>query len=309
MESQLPVMLMAFIRPDLIAKCLHQLSKFKPPILYVIGDGPRNEKEEILCEKSRDLALNPNWDCEVIPIFNDENQGIVKSFIQGMNRMFTDHEFGIFLEDDVLLSPSFYHFSKELLIKYRENRKVGHINASNFVPEFIPKEEKGSSYFFSNHPHVWGFATWRRMWNSYDINMPAWKTVDQKKLLDEHCFSNREKGSLKHLFDLHCENPDPWACDYQWIFNCLYNKALSITPKKNMSLNIGFDRTDSTHTLGENPFVRPLEECNFPLSHPKLIERSLGFDRALSQKLCPSTTSIFTGKIKTRFSKLFGGNE
>ena len=51
MESQIPVMLMAFIRPDLIAKCLHQLSKFKPPILYVMADGPRNEKEEILCEK------------------------------------------------------------------------------------------------------------------------------------------------------------------------------------------------------------------------------------------------------------------
>ena len=124
-QNKIPVMLMAFIRPDLLKKCLQHLEKFAPPILYVMGDGPRNEKEAALCEQSRELALSPGWKCEVVPIFNDRNEGIVKSFIKGMNLMFSDHEYGIYLEDDIMLSPSFYQFAHGLLIKYKDEPKIG----------------------------------------------------------------------------------------------------------------------------------------------------------------------------------------
>ena len=53
-----------------------------------------------------------------------------------MNKMFSEHEFGIFLEDDVLLSPTFLKFAEEIFLKYRNDERVGHINASNFIPDF-----------------------------------------------------------------------------------------------------------------------------------------------------------------------------
>ena len=87
-DVKVPILLMAFIRPDLLKKCLHHLEKFRPPVIYVMGDGPRNEKEAELCQESRSIALNPGWDCDIIPIFNDENEGIVKSFIKGMRECF-----------------------------------------------------------------------------------------------------------------------------------------------------------------------------------------------------------------------------
>ena len=308
MEIDLPVLIMCFIRPDLLRKSLGRLANFKPPILYVVCDGPRNRNEENLCQESREIAMNPGWDCEIIPIFTDENYGIVTSFVGGMNRMFKEHEFGLFVEDDVLLSKSFYQFAKEMLIKYRESKEVGHINASNFIPEF-KWENKKESYLFSSLPHVWGFATWRRMWNLYDVNMPAWKKINQKKFLKKYFYSSRERKSLKNLFDLHCENPNPWACDYQWIFNCLHNNAFSITPRKNMSRNIGFDRPDSTHTKSINPHDNELEECDFPLSHPREIKENLKYNKALSYKLCPPTASVITGKIKSRFQNIFFGQK
>ena len=52
-----------------------------------MGDGPRNEDEEKTMSKSREIAENPNWKCEIIKIYKEENQGIVKSFIEGMSRM------------------------------------------------------------------------------------------------------------------------------------------------------------------------------------------------------------------------------
>lgn len=49
---------MAFERPDLIILCMRQLSKFQSLFLYIMGDGPRNKKEESLCSESRMIAEN-----------------------------------------------------------------------------------------------------------------------------------------------------------------------------------------------------------------------------------------------------------
>ena len=43
--------------------------------------------------------------------------------------MFSEHDYGIYLEDDIMLSSSFYKFAKELLIKYKDDEN-GHINAT-----------------------------------------------------------------------------------------------------------------------------------------------------------------------------------
>lgn len=286
---------MAFIRPDLLKKSLKHLSVIQPKILYVSIDGPRNKCDESLVEQCRVISLNPGWDCEIVPLFRDYNIGLVQSFVQSMEKMFSEHEFGIFLEDDVLLSPTFLKFAEEIFIKYRNDDRVGHINASNFNPNFqmLSKE----SYYFSEYSHVWGFGTWRRMWKKYDLDMKSWKFIDQNRFVKKHSFSLRERNNLKKMFDLHCENPDPWACDYQWQFNLLKNQSLAVTPSVNMSLNIGFEREDSTHTKGQNPMASPLGQCSFPLKHPYVIERSRVYDKRLANKMCPSYCSIYFNKI------------
>jgi len=291
---------MAFIRPDLLKKSLDQLTVLSPQVLYVSIDGPRSKNEEALVEECRSIALNPGWNCEIIPLFRDENIGLVQSFVKSMNRMFSEHEFGIFLEDDVLLSPSFLKFAEEIFLKYRNDERVGHINASNFIPHF--KKPCSDSYYFSEYSHVWGFGTWRRIWKKYDLDMKSWKSIDQKKLLHKHSFSLRERKGIKKMFDLHCENPDPWACDYQWQFNLLFNNALSVTPAVNMSLNIGFNREDSTHTKGQHPMASPLSQCSFPLKHPSVIERSVCYDKALANKMCPSYSSLYFNKIVNKLN-------
>lgn len=303
MSDNIPILLMAFIRPDLLKKSLEHLSKLAPSILYIAIDGPRNKHEEDLVKQCKSLALNPGWNCEVIPIFRDCNIGIVQSFVMGMERMFRDHEFGIFLEDDVLLSANFLEFCKEIFYKYRDNQKIGHINSSNFL-NTSKTNFKNSSYFFSQYSHVWGFGTWRRMWKRYDVNMESWEKTNKEKLLKNHCFSYRERRNMKKMFDLHCKNPDPWACDYQWTYNLLINNSLSITPYSNMSLNIGFDRDDSTHTIGKNPFERRLDVCSFPLNHPASIDRNIALDRKIGALLSPSYTNIYKSLIKRKLLKI-----
>jgi hypothetical protein len=301
-QNTVPVMLMAFIRPDLLRKCLQHLEKFAPPLLYVMSDGPRNEIEAVLCEQSRNLALSPGWKCEVIPIFNDQNEGIVRSFVKGMNLMFSDHEYGIYLEDDIMLSPSFYQFAQEVLIKYKDEPKVGHINATNIAPQYFNRN--GHSYHLGNYTTEWGFATWRRVWKSYDVSMPQWEETNQNKLLKKTTFNSRSRNSLKRMFDLHCNNPAPLAWGYQWHFNCLENNYLSITPARNMSLNLGFERDDSTNTFGKNPIANQIEEVVFPLHHPRELKPDALFDKLVENIMCPSYSKVFTGKLLKKIKKL-----
>ena len=128
--------------------------------------------------------------------------------------------------------------------------------------------------------------------------------IDQKKkkFIKNHSFSLREGKNLKKMFDLHCENPDPWACDYQWQFNILYNHSLAITPAVNMSINVGFEREDSTHTKGKNPMLSPIGLCSFPLKHPSVVERSIDNDKALAKKMCPSYSSVYFNKILNKIN-------
>jgi hypothetical protein len=61
-------------------------------------------------------------------------------------------------------------------------------------------------------------------------------------------------------------NIDTW--DYQWVFSIWANSGLSIVPKRNLVLNIGFHEA-ATHTKGESAYsTLAAEEIELPLAHP-----------------------------------------
>ena len=298
MTEDVPIALMIFNRPDLTQLIMDQLAKAKPPILYVIADGARNEEELWKCTRAREIALNPTWSCKVVPFLRDLNVGMVKQFKEGLDFVFNEHESLIFMEDDHLLSPSFYSFAKHLLKKYNNDKRIGHINLSNLNPYFT--EDYKESYLYSRHFFVWGFATWKRVWKTYDISMPEWNKINQLDLLKKFCFSSRERKSIKKMFDLHSENQNPWTYDYQYMFNCLNRDTFAITPTKNLCKNIGFERDDATHNKGHNPFTFPLEELLAPIISPHKVKRDRKFDHYLSKEICPSTINMLIRRVSNK---------
>jgi len=300
-----PIALMVFNRPDLTQRVIDQLALCKPHTLYVIADGPRSVEESPACEKTLEIALNPPWECDVVPFLRKKNVGMVRQFKEGLDFVFNRHDRLIFMEDDHLIAPSSYRFACELLDRFADDDRIGHINLSNFVPSFTASYE--ISYLFSYHFMVWGFGTWKRMWESYDVSMPLWTIADQDAILNRLCFSRREKKGVREMFDLHANNKNPWTYDYQWAFNCLNRNTYCITPSKNLCLNIGFDREDATHNKGKNPFANEIESLKFPLTHPINIERDLDFDRTLSGIIAPSSSMILKGKIRNKLFELFRG--
>ena len=127
-----PILLIIFNRPDLTKETLQAILNVNPKKLYIVADGPRNKKEEILCEETRKVVDDLNLDnCKIFKNYSTINLGVDKRIPSGIDWFFENEEMGIILEDDCLPNKSFFYYTEELLEKYKDDNRVGVISAYN----------------------------------------------------------------------------------------------------------------------------------------------------------------------------------
>lgn len=259
------ILFLIFNRPDVTKKVFEEIRKQKPKCLYVAGDGPRANKagESELCEQARQIATNVDWDCEVKTLFRETNLGCQQAVYKAITWFFENVEEGIIVEDDCLPSESFWTYCEILLEKYRNNDKVMHISGETQIAEDLTE----NSYYFSNIPHIWGWASWKRAWQQYDVDMKDFPDFLKKKKI-KTVFENRyhQRDWLNILNQIYNKKIDTW--DYIWCYTLFNNAGLSIIPKKNMVSNIGFGE-NSTHTSEISDLAnKSLSEIDLNLKHP-----------------------------------------
>ncbi len=174
---------------------------------------------------------------------------------------------GIILEDDCLPDQSFFPFCQELLNYYRNDHRVSSISGSNPFSDGIEIME---SYFFSKYNRIWGWATWKRAWKNYDVNIRFWPEL--KKRMGHYVFfeSRRERKFYEDIWDK-CYNNQIDTWDFQWYLCKLMQFSCTAVSAKNIVSNIGFGK-DSTHTTIRNPLSNfKLENLIFPLKHPEHV--------------------------------------
>lgn len=279
------VLFLVFNRPDTTRQVFETIKSAQPPRLYVAADGPRTDRdgEREKCEIVRQIATAVSWPCELNTLFRDDNLGCKIGVSEGINWFFENEEEGIILEDDVLPLPSFFQYCDELLERYRHNDRVGAISGCNLVSKrFMPKD----SYFFSRYNHVWGWATWRRAWKLYDVNMQAWPQWREQGGLASISDGNQLfERQWRDAFDLaFLGGIDTW--DYQWTFTCWLHGMITALPAHNQTRNIGFG-PDALHTTGNTPdYIKESipELLPFPLRHPADIERKSKTDALIDRR-------------------------
>ncbi|MBL7131557.1 MAG: glycosyltransferase family 2 protein [Candidatus Omnitrophica bacterium] len=248
-----PVVFTIFNRPDFTKKVFKAIAKAKPKKLFVIADGPRpNMLEDAKkCTQARAVIDKIDWNSEVIKKYSDVNLGNKKGVSSGLNWVFSQVEEAIILDDDCLPAPSFFFFCQELLEKYRNNQRVMHISGDNFFPKL---SESKDSYFFSKTPYIWGFATWKRAWLYYDVDMKSWSDYKNSNKIKRMFVNPCEWKYWRWVFDKMLEaKVDTW--DYAWHYACLRQEGLSIIPRVNLVSNMGFSSQDATQYK---------EKLNFP---------------------------------------------
>lgn len=279
---EIPILFLVFNRMDTTMKVFSQIQKIKPPKLYIGCDGARQnypgESENV--KKIRTFLLeNISWDCEVFTRFNKENMGCKNSVSKSIDWFFENEEMGIIIEDDCLPSHSFFQFCQELLYKYKNDQRIFLITGYN-------KQNKWKNdlqdYFFSNLGGIWGWASWRRAWNHYDVDI---KDID--KFIAEDGFKNslgKSLGKLKQdmIFNTVIrDNVDTWAM--QWGYARHKNNALTCIPAVSLIKNIGFGEA-ATHTFGENLDGVEANEMKFPLKENTFLVSDEEYDELLFKK-------------------------
>jgi hypothetical protein len=273
---QIPILFLVFNRLDTTKKVFKKISEIKPARLYIASDGPRDGRdgEREIVNAVRDFVLsNIDWDCEVKTLFRDKNLGCKYAVSGAIDWFFEHEEMGIILEDDCLPDRTFFFYCQELLQKYKNYNEVMCISGANFTEGyFTPKE----SYYFSKIIHIWGWASWRRAWNTYDVEMKRWQDCGAELLRKK---INRLTSYIhwNQIFSKTAANEiNTW--DFQWLFNCWMHDGCTIIPKYNLIKNIGFDES-ATHTkTGEKELSIPAKALPFPMVHPERIIINAGAD-------------------------------
>jgi len=276
---QTPVLFLIFNRPDTTKLVFERIREAKPQRLYIAADGPRSgrEGEVELCLQSRSVVELIDWACEVKTLFREENLGCARAVSSAIDWFFDHEESGIILEDDCLPDLTFFPYCGELLKLYEGNERIGMISGN----QFIDASDLKTSYYFSYFPHIWGWATWKRVWQNFDLNMKDWPTIRQTRLLREKTGSTYYADKWKSIFDRVFEGKiDTW--DYPFVYTLWVMNQLSISPKQNLVTNIGFG-LNATHT--NNPkdidkYYIDARKVLFPLSHPKRLLRNSSKDMA-----------------------------
>ena len=279
--TDVPVLLIFFTRPDTFKEVFEKVKQARPSKLFLACDGPRDnhpddEKKIAECQK---IAEDIDWECEVHKKYSDKNLGCGVGPSSAISWAFESVDRLIILEDDCVPELTFFGYAAELLEKYKNDERIGMISGLNHFKEWDCGD---FDYCFTKTGAIWGWATWRRVWNKYDYYM---KDFDNryypKAIKDEFINPRAAKGRIKNWTNtrrrlLAGENISWW--DSQFDFVKYANSYLSIVPRENLIYNIGVGEGSSHAGHLDRRKWRVSDVCFMPtgklpkqLNHPSCV--------------------------------------
>lgn len=268
------VLLIAFNRPASTQRVFAAIRQARPARLFIACDGPRPDKpdEALRVEEVRAIARQVDWPCEVRTRYLGHNAGCGQGPADAITWFLAEAGEGVVLEDDCVPEPAFFRFAAVMLERYRDEPKVGMISGSKMAPPIA----LGAAYGFSRLASCWGWATWRRAWDGYDLR-PA--QVSQDEAWTRYFHPKMVRNLARAVGGPHGVATHAW--DYQFMLHLLRKGMLTVIPDDNLVLNIGFDGSGTHFTDDRRPWWVP--HAAFDVAQPWAEHAPLsphaGYDR------------------------------
>lgn len=256
--QKIPVLVTFFNRPSHLEKLLISLKKFPNIELYFSSDGPRNKMDRNNLESCFEL-INKYFGSHPKNQFlsRDNNLGCKIGMKSNIDWFFDQVPFGIILEDDCIPNDNFINLTGKMLSENFKNPSYMSINGTNSFSKVHSKSLFRETFF----PMVWGWGTWAKQWDKYQLEIPdanaIVKSVSNKifgskfsinKKYFENVFTTRFSEVEKGLIDT-------W--DYSLTASAWRHGIKSLQFNYNSIINIGFDSA-ATHTINEKPKWVPI---------------------------------------------------
>ena len=275
------VLILFFNRPDHLKEVFDEVKKARPTKLFLYQDGPRGERDMAGIEACRKVVADIDWECEAHTNYQERNQGCDPSEYLSQKWAFSMVDRCIVLEDDDVPSQSFFPFCKELLDRYADDERVWMI--SGFNTDEVTTDV-ADDYFFAQTCIIWGWASWRRVIDTWD---GSYSFLDDEQTMRQLRTLIHQRKQNEHLIDMLHDHRASGKAFYESIFwaSMLLNNGLAIIPKHNLINNRGLT-ADSTHFTGSihttprayrRIFTMKRHELQFPLRHPKHVIDHVAF--------------------------------
>jgi hypothetical protein len=210
--------------------------------IYVGCDGPKNNFDRFQIKKINNILDLFDKKTKVFKRFYKKNKGIKLSPQSSISWFFKNEKMGLILEDDCIPKLIFFQYMEQLLLKYKNNKKIYAISGYN---PFGKTKFGSGTYFPSNFFLWWGGGSWRRSWNSSYKKVDYFVSKNGNKYLNEKLKNTMEVRFWKKMINrVHSGFITSWALPF--LLSAWRNNACILLPNINMIDNIGFNENAST---------------------------------------------------------------
>lgn len=300
--KKLPVLILAYNRPDLVAQVMQVIQTYQPPRLYLACDGPRPQKlgdVERVAETQQVMKQAVNWECETHCLFREQNLGCAQGVYEAISWFFDQEEYGVIIEDDVIVSQDFFRFCEDLLPRYKDEERIMQITSRNTSG----RKDIPDSYVYSQTFHCWGWASWRRAWKYMDMQMSGLDTISIHYLVKRlGVFRGIMMWKNFSRMKANLEKSTSWAT--RWYLSILCHDGLVVCPGANLGINIGLEGGEH---FSSNDKKRPSASVELrELVRPIRYNDSLAIDAR--QKRCDSRFFLRNrwAGVRIKMAKLLG---
>ena len=296
-----PILLFVYNRPEHTRRCIESLTRnalAANSTLYIYADGAKDTTQQSAVDEVRSYLRTISGFKTMNLIERKDNWGLARNIIDGVTTQVNRYGKVIVLEDDLVVAPYFLQFMNDALETYKDEPKVGHIQACDFTQDPSLPET-----FLIKWTGSWGWATWERAWKHFNPDGKALlEELEQRKLT--YTFDFNGKYGFTRMLRRQIEGKNnSWAI--RWNASLFLKDILSLNVGRSLVQNEGFDGS-GTNCGGGGLYASNLHLAPLPVQKISPIEENKAARQAFVRYY--ARTNSFWAKAIRRIKRTLKGD-
>ena len=296
-----PILLFVYNRPEHTRRCIESLQKnslASESSLFIYADGAKDSTQQEAVKDVRNYIRTIQGFKQITLIERDENWGLARNIIDGVTTQVNQYGKVIVLEDDLVVAPHFLAFMNDALEVYKNEPKVGHIQACDFT-----QDPSLPDTFLIKWTGSWGWATWDRAWKHFNPNGKELLQELEKRNLTRTFDFNGKYGFTRMLRRQIEGKNNSWAI--RWNASLFLKDILSLNVGRSLVQNEGFDGS-GTNCGGGGLYASHLYLDLLPVTPISPIEENWSARKAFMRYY--ARTNSFWAKAIRRIKRTLKGD-